>query len=245
MPPALDLATVWPGLPGSGCVEFTEGAGQRQGELIVPFGQALPDRTGSLSNSLAFNVLDETLAGLLVDAIELDSDNLLIDVPDMRLYEGQLGLAMVRDVVVDTEALADRFRTFLFSFDPTLTEVETGIALAMAPILGTDDSIQLELRPQVAAVGFPDGPIVDDGANTGLIELPAVEFRQTRTSLLVRDGQTVVLGGVRLSGSDPVIPGIPLLSEVPVVGPLFPLLSQFDPDRALIVLITPRLIPVM
>lgn len=243
MPAVLDFVTVWPGLPGPGCVEFTEDAGERQGELVVPSALALPDRPGILDHEIAFNILDDLQTALLIDAIELDIDNLLIEVPEVRLHDRQFGFAMVRDVIFPVEDLETDFQTALFAYDPLLPEVESGVALGFAPILGPDDSIQIELRPQVSAVGFADGPTVQDGVGTGLIEVPAIQLRQARTSVVVADGQTVLLGGIRLDAVDAVLPGLPILNEVPIVSGLFPLLSQFDDSRALLILVTPHIVP--
>jgi len=69
---------------------------------------------------------------------------------------------------------------------PRLQQVQAGITLDITPTVGAEGDITLEVNPQV-----------DDITGTGPQGLPEVSQRQAQTTIRVRDGETVVIGGLR------------------------------------------------
>jgi type IV pilus assembly protein PilQ len=59
--------------------------------------------------------------------------------------------------------------------------------------------------------------------------------------LLVEDGETAVIGGLTVTQVNKVRSGIPLLSNLPIVGRLFSFNSDTENRRDLIILVTPRI----
>jgi type II secretory pathway component GspD/PulD (secretin) len=72
--------------------------------------------------------------------------------------------------------------------------------------------------------------------------VPVVDTRKVNTIALIRDGQTVVLGGMRKKDVSKQINKIPLLGDLPLVGGLFRFEGEDTAVTELIVFITPRII---
>jgi general secretion pathway protein D len=71
---------------------------------------------------------------------------------------------------------------------------------------------------------------------------PVISTRSVQTQLLVRDGQTVALGGLTSRQSDVTQGGLPLLSSIPWIGGLFGHSAHTTTETELFVFLTPRVI---
>ncbi len=89
--------------------------------------------------------------------------------------------------------------------------IEAGVRLSMTPLTGGAGEIILDINQEISTLSAPD-------AVTGL---PTKTTRTARTTVRVRDGQTIVTGGLRQTESRSVRRAIPILSEIPVIGNLF------------------------
>jgi type II secretory pathway component GspD/PulD (secretin) len=71
--------------------------------------------------------------------------------------------------------------------------------------------------------------------------VPIVDTRHATTSLLLRDGQTVVIGGLRRVETVKEVSLIPILGDLPLVGLLFRSTSKVTTRSELVVLLSPRI----
>jgi len=71
--------------------------------------------------------------------------------------------------------------------------------------------------------------------------VPIVDTRHATTSLLLRDGQTVVIGGLRRVETVKEVSQIPILGDLPLVGLLFRSTSKVTTRSELVVLLSPRI----
>ena len=60
--------------------------------------------------------------------------------------------------------------------------------------------------------------------------------------MLVRDGETVVIGGLTVTELQEVRSGIPLLMELPLIGHLFSVTTESQIQRDLMILVTPHIV---
>lgn len=71
--------------------------------------------------------------------------------------------------------------------------------------------------------------------------VPVVDTRRANTSLLLKDGQTVIIGGLRREENVKAIDQIPLLGDLPLIGFLFRSTTTATTRSELVVLLSPRL----
>jgi type IV pilus assembly protein PilQ len=79
--------------------------------------------------------------------------------------------------------------------------------------------------------------------NTSIGDVPQIETRTINTSVLVDDGQTVVLGGVYEFRSRDDLNKVPFLADLPAVGNLFKSRRRSNEKAELLIFVTPRVIP--
>jgi len=105
-------------------------------------------------------------------------------------------------------------------------------------------TLSLKVRPQIT----PDGNVVLDvdvnKDNVG-IQTPAgfaIDTRHVKTSVLIENGGTVVIGGIYIQEQRNDVNKVPLLGDLPGVGPLFRNTQRIDNKTELLVFLTPRIV---
>jgi type IV pilus assembly protein PilQ len=107
--------------------------------------------------------------------------------------------------------------------------------------------LQLRVRPHVTADGSismhvrinRDEP---DFNNTGARGDPTILRREAETDLLVQDGRTAVIGGIYTRTTGRNQEGLPVLSDIPILGALFRRNRQSDTRSELLIFLTPRIV---
>jgi len=129
----------------------------------------------------------------------------------------------------------------------TVAEVEfedAGITIRVKPIVTPDGHVRLDMQLQETIFR---GRVGGGGAATNLASPPIIDERTAGTTVIVKDNETIVFGGLRQINKSAAIDGVPWLYRIPVLGGLFRD-SVHEQDRFEIVLmVTPHVIdsPIM
>ncbi|MBT8337007.1 MAG: AMIN domain-containing protein [Gemmatimonadetes bacterium] len=108
---------------------------------------------------------------------------------------------------------------------------ETGIILEATPHVTDDNHILLELNAERSAPQLANSDV-------GFI----FNTQNAQSEVLVRDGETVVIGGLTVTEREEVRSGIPFLMNLPLVGGLFRTTRESQLQRDLIILVTPTIV---
>lgn len=73
--------------------------------------------------------------------------------------------------------------------------------------------------------------------------VPSISTRQIVTNVTVRNGQTIVLGGIYEINHEQSQEGFPILGNIPIIGLLFSQHSKRDQKRELLIFVTPKIMP--
>ncbi len=106
----------------------------------------------------------------------------------------------------------------------------TGVILKVKPIVYSGDRIDVEVSQEVST---------PQNTTTGVSASPTISTRKIETKLAMRDGATVLLGGLMSSNESIGNTGVPLLKDIPLFGQLFRVDANQIQKTELIVLITP------
>lgn len=115
---------------------------------------------------------------------------------------------------------------------------DVGVTLTVIPHLTRDGMVRLQLKPTFSVQTGE----VNVGTEALSYPQPVVDEREATTTLLIKDNQTAVLGGLRKKDATQQINKIPLLSDLPLLGGLFKFQSEETVNSELVVFITPRII---
>jgi type IV pilus assembly protein PilQ len=108
------------------------------------------------------------------------------------------------------------------------------LSLTVTPEINPDGSIFLQILAKNDSRGA-DVP-------TGLGSAPAIDTKTADTKVLVRDGETTVIGGIFVEEKRDGEDGVPYLMRIPILGHLFKSSNHREERRELLVFITPRIL---
>jgi type IV pilus assembly protein PilQ len=110
--------------------------------------------------------------------------------------------------------------------------VDVGVRLWVTPLTGGGGEITLDIAPQVSNISELD-------PQTGL---PVLSTRETNTTVRLKDGETVMVGGLTQRQSEDRITKIPILGDLPLLGGLFRSRSRSTVTSDLVIFITPHIL---
>ena len=108
---------------------------------------------------------------------------------------------------------------------------DVGVQLKVTPHIARDGLIKLRIVPEFGILVSQD-----------IYGVPTVDTRRTDTVALIRDGQTIAIGGMRKRQTSKQISKVPFLGDIPLLGNLFRSTTESVEINELVVLITPRII---
>jgi len=179
------------------------------------------------SGGLKVGFLDASLSAF-IEALETIGDTNVIATPHLMclnkhraeiLIGEQLGFVST----TQTETSTTQSVEFL----------EVGTQLRIRPFISSDGLVRMEVHPELST-----GTVtVQDG-----FTLPDKVITQVTTNIMVRDGNTVIIGGLLRDEMTADATQIPLLGSLPLVGPAFRQITEENERREILVLITPRIV---
>ena len=219
--------------------------------------QGTPASVGSFSPVDVQDVLS-SIGGALGNQFQLSGDHFAVDTA-FRLLEAK-GLARrlssptltvlsgeVAQLSIGGEIpIQETFSPALNSNDAlgvfgTVTFRSFGISLGLRPQVDENDMITLELAPSVSQPDQQLTSVLVDATGT---EQPttAFESRSLQTNSRLRDGQSLMLGGLISRGDSRDISQPPLLGDIPILGWAFRSFGETDDDRELVILVSPTIV---
>ncbi|MFN2364293.1 MAG: secretin N-terminal domain-containing protein, partial [Halarsenatibacteraceae bacterium] len=111
---------------------------------------------------------------------------------------------------------------------------DVGITLKFTPTITKENTIQLEMLPEISSLGEESSDAL----------LPVIQTRELESNISLRDGQTFAIGGLLQDDFSEQVRSVPLLSDLPILGELFKSRDK-DKDRTeVIIYITPRIVDI-
>jgi type IV pilus assembly protein PilQ len=203
-------------------------------------GEVRPSLIGGdqTNNFIARNTLSAATGLLNMGILGLD-DKLQLDVQLQANEENQQGkvISSPRVVTLDNKpALIKQGVAIKFSEATadklTTTFVDAVLQLKVTPHITANRSIIMKIGVSKNA------PALD--SSTGAIT--GINKNETTTEAILRDGETMVLGGIYVMDSGQGGTKVPFLADIPILGTLFKNSSVKDERRELLVFVTPRIV---
>lgn len=121
--------------------------------------------------------------------------------------------------------------------EPTLTKSvqyrSTGVNLTVKPVVNADDLLTLDITLDISDTS---------SAETSSTDSPIIITRNLSTSVMLKSGGTILLGGLISSNDSEIVNKVPLLGDIPILGHLFKTTSKGLTKTELIMQITPYVI---
>ncbi|WP_303722652.1 type IV pilus secretin family protein [Malonomonas rubra] len=169
--------------------------------------------------------VDTTILDLRLSAAEAAGDGRVVSNPRILTLNGEKAKISQGTMIPYQTVSNDEITTEL---------IEAALALEVTPVINPDNTVILEVK----ASNSSPGTTVLTGAGSA----PSIDKKEAETKMLVRDGDTMVIGGVYVEKEDFSENGVPILMHIPLLGNLFKA-TRTNKNRAeLMIFITPRII---
>ncbi|MCP4652169.1 MAG: hypothetical protein GY858_02140 [Candidatus Omnitrophica bacterium] len=161
------------------------------------------------SDDFGFGTLDFTQLQMALDFLRTEEDAKVISSPRIVTVdnkEARIQIGETRRVRTEEETDSD---TGITNYSYAAEDV--GIILTVTPHVTPDRHIKLKLQPEVSSADE-----VDAATNIHI-----VSKRIAQTEVIIKDGQTIVIGGLIEAKKTELIKKVPFLGSIPFVGKMF------------------------
>jgi general secretion pathway protein D len=172
-------------------------------------------------------------ATVVIDALEAVTDVNVISAPQVMVLDNRVARLEVGDEVpIATQSAVS-------TIDPdapivnSISYRNTGVILTVQPRVNSSGFVTLTIEQEVSDVV---------ATTTSGIDSPTFRNRRIKSSVTVKDGATIALGGLIRDGRTEGVQGIPVLSQIPVLGFFFGSTTDNAQRTELLVLLTPRVV---
>lgn len=239
--------------------------GERVAENAAPRLTRALDLAAEVSDLASISgVLGEFEVDVLVRALSRESGNDLLSAPKVTVLSGKTAEIVVAQELrypqrfsdIDAqvgvgESLDGSAGVAITAGTPQdFTVRNLGVEMRVTPTVENDSAISLILEPQVTEFeGFVEygGPSVAIAAGrtvtvpSGFFQ-PIFAVRRIRTEVTIRDGATVVMGGLTREEAVSVSDKVPFLGDIPLLGRLFRSEGESSQKRNLLIFVTANLV---
>lgn len=160
-----------------------------------------------------------------IDAMVNTENAKILANPRVATLDGQTARILIGDrLPVETKYLENGVQQIAVNY------IDVGIKLEVTPWVNEDGIITTKLLPEVST------NIATAGNN------PSIRTRQAETTLRVKNGETIVIGGLIQREDRKNVTKVPLLGDIPLIGNLFKSTNIEKRETELMIFITPKIL---
>jgi general secretion pathway protein D len=213
------LNTGGAGITNDGATSLTRGASAAQIQAPAP--------------GFAVTLADNLTPRVILDALSSLTQTRIISTPRLLVLDNRVARLQVGDVVpIVTQSAVSTLTNAPLTVN-SVQYRDTGIVLEVTPRVNSSGFVTIEISQSVSDVVR---------TTTSNIDSPTIRQRRIVSSIGVRSGSTIVLGGLIREDEGRSSSGIPYLHDLPWIGGLFGGRDNTAGRTELIVLLTPRVI---
>ncbi len=196
---------------------------------------AASDNLGSSSNygQIAVGNIDVDSFQTTIRAFEKVSDTKILSNPQLLITNNEEAKIHVGDtipyIISTTSGTGDNAIT-----SEDVRFVDVGLKLDVRPTINDDGFITIRLRPEISSVS---ASVSSHGGG-----IPQVNKTEVETTVMVKDGHTIVIGGLKKDDKAHIKKGLPVLMDLPWVGPFFSRASDNLTKTEIVIFMTPHVV---
>ena len=174
----------------------------------------------------------------IIDALSQQGELKVISRPRLRTLNNQPSVVRVgQDVpVFGKQTIVSPGTPPVVTTTETTQTITVGTVLSITPQVSDDGLITLDITPAVSRLAGTKT------SATGLTDAPIIDIRQASSIVRVRDGATVIMGGLVQNSSTKTKRKVPFLGDIPLLGRAFSGTYDSSDSTELIFFVTPHIV---
>jgi len=225
-------------------VPFSNKGKNKSMDGYLPLGDSASDFPTTLSpafpfvgaESFTFGTLDFTGLQAVLKLLDKSTDTSILSNPTITTLNNQEAKVVVGSIFnIPTYERNDQTGKMEIT---GYTEKDIGIILTVMPHVNEAQDIVVSLKPEVSAFDQWD----NFGSGENAIQAPRFTTRTADTQVMIKDGQTIVIGGLRENTTVKIDKKVPFLGDIPLLGELFKYKEDDIDTKDLLIFVTVRLV---
>ncbi len=189
---------------------------------------------GAVKGTFRFRGQEFLNVGALLRALQTDSDVNVLSTPNILTTDNMKAEIMVGENV---PFVGSQTQSATTGGVPTynIERKDVGITLKLTPQITSDDNVKLDINQEISSI------IATAGINPNLLG-PSTSKRSATTTVVVKDRETMVIGGLIRDNVTSSTSKVPLLGDIPLLGWFFKSKTARVEKTNLMIFITPYII---
>jgi general secretion pathway protein D len=189
---------------------------------------------GIIGQSITFNGITFPTVQAFIQALAADGQTNILSTPQLLTMNNEEAEVLVgSNIPYTTSVRLDSAGNPITNFDYR----DVGVKLKVKPYINKDGLVYLNIFTEVTAVRSTVA-VAGGAAQTA----PTTDKRSTKTTVGVKDSQTIVISGIVQDSAQNNDEGIPFLRSIPVIGKLFGYSNKTSNKTNLLIFLTPRIV---
>jgi len=194
----------------------------------------LPAGIGSFpevgGDMFSFGALDFSQFKATLDMLKTRGDTKLLSSPRIVTTDNKEASIQVGQTVriVSQETYDEQTKQTKYTYE----KQEVGVILTVTPQVSPDGHVKLKLKPEVSSIV---------GYNSGT-SIPIIDKRTAETEVVIKDGQTIIIGGLVTNEKTYNTTKVPFLGDLPLLGKLFSHKEESPTKSDLLIFVTARVV---
>jgi type II secretory pathway component GspD/PulD (secretin) len=201
--------------------------------LLNASGLPISDNLSTSFGQIAIGDIDVDHFELTLRALKQVSDTKILSNPKILVTDNEEAQIHIGDtipyIISTTSGTGENAIT---SEDVRFTDV--GIKFIVTPTINDDGFVTMRLKPEISTVS---GFVESQGGG-----IPQVNKTVVETTVMVRDGATIILAGLNKDDKTHIQKGVPLLMDIPILGKFFTRTTDTITKTETVIFITPHIV---
>jgi general secretion pathway protein D len=190
---------------------------------------------GAIKGTFTYNGNTYLSVGALLHALQSDTGVNILSTPNILTSDNQKAEIMVGENIPFITGQSQTPSTGGSAILTTVDRKDVGISLKITPQITSDDNVRLDVYQEISNV------IQTAGLNANQVG-PSISKRAATTTVVVKDRETMVIGGLIRDNVQSIENKVPFLGDIPILGWLFKYKTTSVDKVNLLIFITPYII---
>lgn len=196
-------------------------------------GMSSNDSLGTLFGQVGVGNFNRDGIEATIRSLEQVSDTKILSNPQLMVTNNEEAKIHIGDtvpyIISTTSGTGDNAIT-----SEDVRFVDVGLKLNVTPTINDDGMVTMRLRPEISTVA---ATINSQGGG-----IPQINKTEVETTVMVKDGNTIIMGGLKKDDKVHSKKGFPVLMDMPLFGPLFGRTADSFTQTEIVIFITPRIL---